>query len=558
MSIIMRTIRNTAVISIAVFVTMSCVSQRTAAPSLDRAHSTAPNFLVIVADDLGYLDLGLFGSEIATPNIDALARDGLLFTNFLVSPTCSPTRAMLLTGMDAHHAGLGTMAGEADERQRGAPGYEGNLAEHVTTIASLLRTHGYHTNMAGKWHLGFDDHDGPHQRGFTRSFALIGGGASHFDDAVTLVESDGPALYRKDGAPVALPEGFFSSDGYTDQLLKFMDEAIDEDKPFFSYAAYTAPHWPLQASEDWIDRYAGVYDDGYDALRERRFEAAKMHGIVAQDAVVPARVPFAPAWTSLDSDMQRRSAREMEIYAAMVENLDHNIGRLVGFLRDRGVLEDTTIIFLADNGPEGNDVGQIAGIGEWVPRRFDNSLPNMGRADSYVWYGPAWAQAGAAPFRLFKAFPTEGGVRVPAIVAGGGFERRGRTETLATVMDIAPTLLDAAGAAPHSPMDGRSMRAFLQGRADWLHDDDSVIAMELFGRRMARRGDWKAVWLYPPYGPGQWELFDLASDPGEQHDLADQRPLVAGALVAAWNKYARDVGVVLPAGDAGYGLREWK
>lgn len=202
-----------------------------------------PNILLIVADDLGYSDIGFLGSEVRTPVLDTLASEGLVLTNFHVSPTCSPTRAMLLSGTDSHPAGLGTMAGEADENQEGQPGYEGYLSDRVVSVASLLRDSGYHTYMAGKWHLGTEEQQGPHRRGFDRSFALLTGGASHFADAVRLTKSEEPAPYREDGSPVSLPEDFYSTEFYTDRLIHYIREGLSDDgRPFFAYAAYTAPH----------------------------------------------------------------------------------------------------------------------------------------------------------------------------------------------------------------------------------------------------------------------------------------------------------------------------
>ncbi len=237
----------------------------------------------------------------------------------------------------------------------------------------------------------------------------------------------------------------------------------------------------------------------------------------------------------------------------MVENLDHHVGRLVDHLDRRGLLDDTIILFFSDNGPEGNPVGRLEGIGPWVEERFDNSLENIGRDDSYVWTGPGWAQASAAPYRLFKTFPTEGGVRVPAIVHGP-VARRGRSDSIVWVKDVAPTLLDLAGAGVPASMSGRSMRRFLDGESDTVRTADDTLSYELFGRRSVRQGRCKATWIWEPYGPSAWELFDLELDPGEQHDLAETQPERLAALVAAWDAYAEEMDVVLPESDAGYAI----
>ena len=539
-----------------------------AAPST-AADKARPSVLVIVADDLGYTDLGVAGSEIRTPHLDALARSGLLLTSFLVSPACSPTRAMLLTGVDAHPAGLGTMLGRADENQKGRPGYEAVLSDRVVPVTTLLQKAGYHTYMAGKWHLGSEDAQGPHARGFEHSFALLPGGASHFEDATTIIEEDKPAAYREDGRAVALSKGFYSTAAFTDKLIEQIRGGLVDGRPFFAYAAYTSPHWPLQLPDAELDRYRGVYDAGYDVLRSKRFEAARRLGLVPANAAVPARTPFAPAWDALSADEKQRSARTMELYAGMVENLDHHIGRLLQFLKDSGRYDDTLILFFSDNGAEGNPIDRLGSLAEWIPRRFDNSLANLGRVGSYAWPGAGWAQA-ATPFRLWKTFPTEGGTRVPAIARFGAHGRRGRSDQVVTVKDVAPTALELAGAThpgdsfegkPVAAIEGGSMASFLAGRAPRVHGDDFSMGFELFGRRALRLGRYKAVWLYPPYGAGRWELFDLAADPLEAKDLAAARPAKLAQLVHAWDDYAARAGVVLPARDMGYAIaseREWR
>ena len=523
------------------------------------------NILIIVADDLGFLDLGVLGSEIRTPNLDRLARSGLLLTNFQVSPACSPTRAMLLSGTDTHPAGLGTMSGEWGDNQEGMPGYEGFLSDRVVSVASLLRDAGYHTSMAGKWHLGGAEGQGPDSRGFERSFALIPGGASHFSDATWLMDEEGMTPYREDGRDVGLPEDFYSSEHYTDKLIEYMGEGLGRGQPFFAYAAYTSPHWPLQVPDEDLDLYSGAYDEGYDVLRARRFEAAVREGIVPEDMEPPTANAFAASWESLSPFRQRIEAREMELYASMVENLDRHIGRLLRFLEEAGELDKTFVMFFSDNGPEGNPIGGMSTNETWIPTRFDNSYQNMGRLDSYVFYGPGWAQASVAPFRWFKTFPTEGGVRVPAIVRHGALAAGERSDEFVTVKDVAPTLLALAGALPPGrtyrgrsvkPMQGRSILPFLLGGAPSVHSSEAIMAWELFGRRAVRKGTWKAVWLYEPYGREGWELFNLENDPAESRDLAAERPEKLAELLQAWDAYVRDNGVILPSRDMGYAIEK--
>jgi arylsulfatase len=572
-----------------------------------------PNILLLVADDLGYSDLGFLGSEIRTPSLDALAASGMVLTDFHVSPACSPTRAMLLAGVDAHVAGLGTMSGEEDDNQRGQPGYEAVLSDRVVTVARLLQDAGYATMMAGKWHLGGGAATRPERRGFERSFALLPGGASHFADAQGLGAA--PAAYVEDGAPVGLPADFFSSDFYTDKLIEYLGEAHDGGRPFFAYLGYTAPHWPLQVTEAYIDRYAGAYDDGWDVLRARRAAGLAAAGIIGPDVGVPDRLPFVPAWQGLAREQQRSEAREMELYAAMVENLDANIGRLFDYLREIGEYDDTLIMFFSDNGAEGNPIMDA----EWTWKGYDNSYDNLGRAGSYVAYGAGWAQASTAPFRLFKTFPSQGGIRVPAIVripagaagvsgpgrvspgvsgqaspsadgssrqtpgggdagagapqtspqdgSGAGRPARGFSDVFVSVMDVVPTALALAGVEPPAGvyqgrpvarLEGASMLPFLRGEAPAVHPGDYVMGWELFGRRALRQGDWKLLWLWEPYGPGRWQLFDLSRDPAEADDLAASEPDKLREMLALWAEYAARNGVILPSRDTSYALERFE
>lgn len=529
------------------------------------AAAPRPNFLVIVVDDLGFSDPGYMGSEIRTPHMDALAAEGLVLTNFHVSPACSPTRAMLLTGQDPHRVGLGTMRGEAAPEQRDRAGYEGVLDPTVETLAEALRAGGYHTYLSGKWHLGDAPHQLPTARGFERAFGPTGGGTSHFADGLDLFAADGPppmADWRDDGEPVArLPADWFSTDGFTDRLIGQIEDGRGDGRPFFALAAFTAPHWPLQAPEAWIDRYAGAYDAGWDVLRVARMAAVRDSGLATTDGPPPERLPFVPAWEALDEAARARAARTMEVYAAMVSHLDHNIGRLLAYLEDTGRRRDTLVLLFSDNGAEGNPVNRIVTDADWVARTFDNRLDNIGRPGSYVFTGPGWAQASSVPFHLFKTFPTQGGIRTTAVIAGPDVVPGRRSDAFTTVMDLAPTLLVRAGLAPRerSRLDGRSLDPLLTDHAEAVHGPDRVTGWELFGRRAIRVGDWKALWLYEPYGLGRWQLFDLSRDPGERHDLASANPERLHALLQAWATYAEAHRVVLPDNDAGYALEEdWR
>ncbi len=525
------------------------------------AVSRRPNFLVIVADDLGFSDIGAFGGEIATPHLDALARRGLRLNDFHSAPACSPTRAMLLTGTDHHLAGIGTMIEVASlEAIKGRPGYEGYLNERVVTVTELLRDAGYHTVMSGKWHLGMTLKTAPAARGFAKSFALLPAGHNHYGYAGNAPGIAGAqVLYTEDDRIVdTLPENFYSSDTFTDRLLQYLEER-PRDRPFFAYLPYSAPHWPLQAPRDLIDKYRGVYDEGPDVLRERRLERLKALGLCPIDVRAHPVVAEDVPWGELSAMDRQCSARAMEVYAAMVERMDWNIGRVVAHLEAGGDLDNTVIIFLSDNGAEGAIVEATPIIGpriaEFIRTNYDNSLDNIGNATSYFWYGSRWAQAATAPSRLYKAFTTEGGIRVVSFITWRGFARQGGIGTaFSTAMDVTPTLLALAGidhpgtayrGRPVEAPRGRSMVPYLLGESDTVHDAATATGWELFGRRGIRYGDWKAVFLPPPYGPGRWQLYDLASDRGEVEDLAEAHPTMLAALVQHWDTYVAETGVFL-------------
>ena len=521
-----------------------------------------PNVLLIVADDLGYSDLGSFGGEINTPNLDALANEGIRLTNFQTAPTCSPTRSMLLSGTDSHQAGLGNMGELLQDYQKGQPGYEGHLNTRVANMAEVMKEGGYNTYTVGKWHLGRTEETSPKARGFDRSFILVQGGASHFDDQFAIIGADPKAIYREDGKQVEVPKDFFSTDFYTDRLIDYIEKDKSTDKPFLAVLSYTAPHWPLHAPDEWIDRYKGRYAEGYEAIRQARLARMKELGIVAKD--VTANTPMEgvlPTWEQLTDEQRAREARGMEIYAAMVEHMDHHIGRLMDYLRETGELDNTFIFFMSDNGADGNSPVDLPGNREWMAKTFDNSLENMGRKGSYIDYGAQWAQVGATPFAYFKGFTTEAGITVPAIVKYPKFaERKGAIDkNFYHVMDVMPSVLELAGIeAPNKtfkgrevqPIQGVSMLKGLQGEAM----PERVVGWELFGRRALRKGDWKMVWMTEPYGKAEWQLYNLAKDPVEAHDLAAKEPAKLAEMVKEWEGYVARNNVLLGPMNFKYGF----
>jgi arylsulfatase len=534
------------VVSSLLFVFAACGANDGALP--DGAPKTPPNILLIVADDLGYSDIGSFGGEISTPVLDRLASEGLRFSGFHVLPTCSPTRAALLSGNDNHVAGMGVMSEFIYPEIAALPGYVGHLADQVATIPEILRGAGYHTYMAGKWHLGEEDGQSPQAHGFEQTFAMMNGGGSHWADMRPLSPSQG-MIYRRNGERLErLPDDFYSSKDYTDALIEFIDGDKGNGKPFFAYLSYTAPHDPLHAPAEYIEKYSGKYDEGWDALALQRLASLKDVGLV------PGGVDEFPAnfmvrrWETLSGDEKRRHARDMEVYAAMVDYMDMSIGRLFEYLRANGLYDDTLIVFFSDNGANGAHARAYPGNadGSYLAT-FDNELENRGLPSSFVDMGPGWARASSAPFRLFKSFTTQGGIKSPLIAKlPGEMAARGRwSHAFLHVTDIMPTLLEVAvatypetleGRAVKQPI-GRSMMPILSGAQENIRDDEGV-GYELFEMKAYIRGKWKLLRLPEPFGSGTWRLYDLDEDPGEIRDVSDDHPDVKAAMIEAWQQYA--------------------
>ncbi len=511
-----------------------------------------PNFLIIVADDLGYSDLGAFGGEIGTPNLDQLALSGARFTNFHAGPACAPSRAALLTGKDPHLVGQGSM-GPAIAAQAGKPGYVDYLNDRYPTVALQLSHHGYFATMVGKWHLGAKAGQGPESRGFARSFAVLEGASEHI--------LTGKTIFHGNGHPVKLQAGGYSSDLFADRLIDSLRHS--GDKPFLAYLAFTAPHWPLQAEPKDIELYKNAYDSGPAVLGQRRFASLVRLGLIDR-SVIPHPPEASDDWQTLSADVRQREARKMEIYAAMVHRMDVNVGRVIEYLRSSKKLDQTYIIFLSDNGAAGHygDVGGRWGfeglIGPLSSHPdIDNSVESLGSAKSFIAYGEKWAAAATVPFRLFKSYTTEGGIRVPAFVFGPGI-KPGIVSDFADVRDIAPTILSLANVSPEHERQsawtstGRSQASVLLGGAKGLYGHDDSVGWEFYGGRALRRGQWKITYVQKQdpfarlsWAPGKWELFNIKSDPGEVKDLSDKYPVLFKSLINSWYKYASANDVVV-------------
>ncbi|KAL4922078.1 alkaline-phosphatase-like protein [Aspergillus aurantiobrunneus] len=550
--------------------------------------SKRPNFLFILADDLGFSDIGCYGSEIQTPNIDQLAAEGTRMLNHHAAAACSPTRAMLLTGTDAHLGGLGALIeykqfAQGAARWSGKAGYEGFLNRDVATLPEILEDNGYFTVMSGKWHLGMRTSQGPWERGFQKAFAMLPGCCNHYgwEPVQERFPVGGRPVHAEGGVKADITpnktedsDGFYSTDYYTDRLIKYLEERNDDEKsnPFFSFLPYTAPHWPLQCSRAQRDKYKGAYDDGPYALRERRLKKLVEMGII-DESVIPHRVETstlgAGDWDTLTPEEKRLSSRAMEAYAGMVDSIDVNVGKVIDYLKKTAVL--------------GTDIKTA------IHKYYDNSYDNIGAYNSYTWLGPLWAQASTAPSRLFKCFPSQGGILVPCVVKSPVDSFRplspgSVTRSFTTVMDFVPTFLDLAGIPPLQASGNvpRAMAKFrgrnvheVKGKSwvpffareesveedpTWaIHSSAEPIGWELFARGALRKGDWKIVHFAKTQGgAGEgddgWELFNVVEDPGETKDLAQEEPQKLQELLKCWDEYVVDCGVVWGEGAAAPGL----
>jgi len=455
------------------------------------------------------------------------------------------------------------------------PGYEGYLNERVVALPELLRDAGYLTLMAGKWHLGLTPERSPQKRGFERSFAHLPACSNHYayepqlqgqDRIPDFMTMSFIALHSEDGEYVKkLPDDWYSSDGYGNKMLSYLKDRKEQndERPFFAYYPFTAPHWPLQAPDQYIAHYKGVYDEGPDVLREKRLQRMKELGLCPENVEPhPVVADEVKEWAKLTKEEKAKSCKAMEVFAAMVECIDNNVGKVVNYLEETGELDNTFVCFMSDNGAEGAAYeaypivqGQMM---QHLQSYYDNSLENLGRGNSFIWYGPRWAQAATAPSRLYKAFTTEGGVRVPFLAKfptshAATQEASSITGAFSIVMDLAPTILEMAGVQHPAPtyqgrevvpMRGASMLKFVSGESNSIHPADFIQGWETCGRAAVRCGDWKILFIPKPKGPEKWQLYNLRRDPGEVHDLAEQEPERLQRMIKMWDQYVLETGVV--------------
>lgn len=517
-----------------------------AATALNAAPARRPNIILLLADDLGYSDPGCYGGEIETPNLDRLAQGGVRFTQLYNNARCCPSRAALLTGRHPHAVGMGNM--EGGRARPDFPGYTGHIPPSTTFLPQVMREAGYSTMMAGKWHLG---QPGPIDRGFEEFYGMVHGFDSFWNSArYTRLPAGRPLTPWK--------EPFYATDAITDHALTFLDSARrNEGKPWFLYLAYNSPHFPLHAPKELIDKYQQVYEQGWDVIREKRFERMRRQGLIdprwkmsPRSVVGPNRVSNLngwaekqnPAWESIPADRRKDLARRMAVFAAMVDRMDQNIGRVLKDLEAKGELSNTLILFCADNGA----------CAEWDPWGFDKAsgpdnvlhtgaeLDGMGQPGTYHSYGSGWANACNAPWRLYKHYTHEGGISTPTIAhwPAGLKARAGSVNNEPWhFIDVLPTLASVGGAKAPAETAGTDMAPMLAGRKVkrgplfWEHE----------GSRAVRDGRWKITAVYPK---GEWELYDIEADRTEQVNLAARHPERVKSMAAQWEAWARQNHVV--------------
>jgi arylsulfatase/uncharacterized sulfatase len=519
-----------------------------------------PNIVFVLADDVGFTDIEPYGSEIRTPTLRALAEEGLRFSNFHTAANCAPSRAMLLTGVNNHLAGVPNIPELLTPTQRQAANYQGVLSHRVVTVASLLEASGYHTYLAGKWHLGSAPDQRPSARGFERTFALMDSGADNWEQRPYLAIYD-EANWFADGERTTLPEDFYSSEFLVDKTLEFIEDGLGDGRPFFAYLPFQAVHLPVQAPREYTERYLGIYDGGWDALREARRERAQAWGVIPSE-VPMVRMESTADWDALDGERQRFEAKRMAVYAGMLEAMDFHLGRLVASLKARGLYENTIFIFTSDNGPEMRGPANPHGV---IASRmatnlgYDQSYERLGERGSYNSISPSFASAAASPFAYYKFHVGEGGMRVPLIITNvPGQDRGAVVDAFSWATDIAPTLLAAAGVAPPEgrfggrpvlPMSGKNLLPVLRGEASAAYGADESIGYELTGHGVLFQGDYKARRHAPPEGDGSWMLYNLVQDPGETEDLSAKEPERLARMIAAYEAFEASHGVQpLPAG----------
>ena len=532
--------------------------------------NSRPNILVIMGDDFGFSDLGVFGSEISTPNLDQLGKEGKILTNYYTHPVCSPARSTFLTGVDNHIAGIGTMFENIAPNQVNKTGYETFITDRVVTVAEILRDAGYDTLLSGKWHLsgkGYHEGTGPADRGFDQSFTLLESGANHFTYGPYY--PGGTATFIDNGKIVEKPNGTqFSNEFYTDKMINFIKKSKENNKPFFGYLAFQVAHTPFQAPSEYVKKYEGVYDAGWDKIREKRFEKQKELGIWPANMSLPQSYPTFTDWNALPKDEQKQRSQIFAAHSAMIEDMDYNIGKLIQFLKDTGQYDNTLIMFTSDNGgSEPSDspvvIATLEGanekeVEEFKAAGFSEVFDAIGGKDSYWGYGWQGAVMSNTPHSGVKSTMFNGGLKPPFVIKEPHTTNTSELDIVKEfvhVSDMTPTFLEYANATHPgseykgkqvSPMMGKSIKPLLENTVKEIHLDDEIISAEMFGNRAVFMGDWKARNNIFPIGDGQWKLFNIKQDIREATDLSKEHPDILKKMVSAYDKYAQNVGIIEP------------
>jgi arylsulfatase/uncharacterized sulfatase len=517
--------------------------------SLAIAQDKRPNILLVVVDDAGFMDFGAYGSDTATPNIDRLSKSGAMFTRFYATPQCGPSRSMLLTGQSSHAVGMGSIGEVMNDKMRALPAYSLKWKEDQKTIATHLKNAGYQTFASGKWGIGYIGENLPHRFGFDRSWVLDSTGASNYSTKSYLPVYE-EMKWFEDGKRVSLPQDFYSSRDIVDKLINYVDKS-DPSKPFFGYLSFQAIHIPLQVSPEYIDKYNGVFDRGWDVMQEERLKKAVALGLVPKSAQLPKETYNRRKWSNLSAEEKKYWARVMQTNAGMMEAADFHMGRLLNHLASLGKLDNTIVMVVSDNGPEGATLAKTSEMPTLLVEKlwtkhvgWDVRFDNLGQRESIAAIGHEWATVSAAPFNLFKFTAGEGGMRVPFVVAGPNIAPQGVQHARAQIADIAPTLLDAAGVGyAKETFHGRSLMPVLKKQTDQVYGERDAMPFEVSGTAALYRGNWKITKTPAPYGTGQWQLFDLSIDPGETKDLALAHPDLFQDMRLQYEAYAKNSGV---------------
>jgi arylsulfatase A-like enzyme len=524
--------------------------------------TTQPNIVLILVDDAGLMDFGGFGGEARTPNIDALAESGVRFGNYHTSPLCAPSRAMLLTGVDNHLTGIGTIPEVVTEAQSRQAGYAMTFTPQIKTVADKLRDSGYRTYMTGKWHLGNEGIRLPVHHGFDRSFALDASGADNWEQKPYMpYYADAP--WFEDDHPGKLPDDFYSSKFIVDKMLEYIQDgssrsssapsnsARDEKQaPFFAYLAFQAVHIPVQAPKEFTNHYQGVYQGGWQQLRQQRLDRGKALGLIPEQTKLAEPPAALRDWQSLDRQEQQFFERAMMVNAGMLEAMDHHIGRLVSHLKSIDDFDNTVFIIASDNGPEFNFPTSSNIMKAWMyANDYDADVETLGERGSLAAIGPEWAFAASSPGDLFKFYASEGGQHVPLIISGVGKSQPGFHKALTFVKDITPTILDIANVSAEvqsqgTAMHGRSLSPLLNGTETQVYGATDAIGMEVSGNASLFKGEYKITFNTLPHGTANWGLYHLGTDPGEANDLSTELPELKAEMLADYQRYAEAMNVV--------------